>query len=192
MTTAPRPRKPNEKLAILMPGLGAVSTTAIAGIELVRRGLSVPIGSLTQLGTARLGSRMLNRTVPLRELLPLTSLDHLVFGAWDIVDEDAATVAVRSGVLSAEHIGAVRPFLESIRPRPGSHNPDSVRRIKANHQIQKPHLRDHIDQLRTDIGDFKRALDATRAVMIYTASTEAYRVPGPATESLEALEAALD
>jgi myo-inositol-1-phosphate synthase len=191
MSSSPRNKKQKEKLAVLMPGLGAVSTTAIAGIELVRRGQSVPIGSLTQLGTARLGSRMHNRTVPLRELLPLAGLDELVFGAWDIVDEDAAMVAERSGVLSPEHIRAVRPFLESIRPRPGSHNPDCVRRINANHMIKKRHLWDHIDQIRTDIQSFKRELGATRAVMIYTASTEAYCPPGEAMDSRSALDDAI-
>jgi myo-inositol-1-phosphate synthase len=187
-----RSAKPREKLAVLMPGLGAVSSTAIAGIELVRRGQSIPIGSLTQLGTARLGGRLTDRTVPLRELLPLASLDDLVFGTWDIRDEDAATVADRSQVLSAEHVTAVRPFLETVRPKAGSHNPDSVRRIDANHVIHKRHLRDHIDQIRRDIQDFKKELGASRAVMIYTASTEAFRPPGEETYSLSDLEAAID
>src|SRR5689334_12030273 len=124
-------RKPEGKLAVLLPGLGAVATTFIAGVELIRRGQAVPVGSLTQMGTARLGKRTDGRTVKLSELVPLAGLNDLVFGAWDIVSEDAAKVAERSGVLSPAHIEAVRPFLSQIKPRPGVHDADAVRRIEA-------------------------------------------------------------
>src|SRR5687767_9768200 len=91
--------KPEGKLAVLIPGLGAVSTTLMAGVELARQGKGQPIGSLTQMGTARLGKRTDNRTVKLSELVPLAELNDVVFGAWDIISEDAYQVAVRSGVL---------------------------------------------------------------------------------------------
>jgi hypothetical protein len=97
--------EPQGKLAVLIPGLGAVSTTLMAGVELMRQGKATPIGSLTQMGTARLGKRTEGRTVPIRELVPLAEVKDVVFGAWDIVHEDAAQVADRSAVLSREHTG---------------------------------------------------------------------------------------
>lgn len=176
------------KLAVLLPGLGAVSTTFIAGIELIRRGEFRPVGSLTQLG------RMNLRTgeVPIASAVPLAPLDQLCFGAWDIVNEDAATVAARSGVLSREHMERVGSFLGEIRPRRGVHRPDLVRRIEANHTKQAQSHRQSIEELREDIRDFKRTLGADRAVMIYCGSTEAYRPPAATQNSLAALERGLD
>src|SRR4051812_30579407 len=103
-----------EKLAVLMAGLGAVATTTIAGIEMVRQKQRLPIGSLTQLGTARIGSRKHMRSVPIRELVPLASLDQLVFGAWDIIDENGAEVAARTQVLSREDLALAHEFLTQI------------------------------------------------------------------------------
>ncbi len=182
----------DKNIAVLTVGLGAVSTTAMAGVELVRRGRALPIGSLTQLGTARLGPRKQQRSVPLRELLPLTSLSDIVFGAWDVVDEDGATVAARSRVLSLEDLSTAHEFLTEIRPKPGCHNPDRVRRIRANHTMSETHLRDQIDRLRRDIQDFKSELGASRAVVIHTGSTETYLQPPRAALSLSDLERALD
>jgi myo-inositol-1-phosphate synthase len=180
------------KLAILIPGLGAVSTTLMAGVELMRQGKGKPIGSLTQMGTARLGKRTEGRTVSIRELVPLVDLKDIVFGAWDIISEDASQVADRSGVLSKEHIELVRPFLKSIKPKKGVHNPEFVRRIEANHiKATKTH-RESIDALRQDIRDFIRELGAKRAVMVVCASVETFRPMPAAFQSLAALEKALD
>ena len=121
--------KPTGKLAVLIPGLGAVSTTFIAGVELVRKGLGKPIGSLTQMGTARLGKRTDNNTVMIKDLVPLAGLDDLVFGAWDVVGEDALTVAKRSAVLSEKDIDGAADLLRSIKPRPGIHDPAYVREL---------------------------------------------------------------
>jgi len=183
---------PSGKLAVLLPGLGAVASTFIAGVELIKHGLARPVGSLTQLGTARMGKRTEHRVVPIRELVPLPRLEDLVFGAWDIVDEDAERVARRSGVLTRDHIDAVAPMLRSIYPRPGVHDPDSVRRIQANHVMMHGTHRSRIAQLRQDIRDFKHELGAHRAVMVFTASTETYRPEPPFVANLAALEAALD
>jgi len=122
----PAPRKPEGRLAILLPGLGAVATTLIAGVDLARRGKAKPIGSLTQLGTARLGRRTDNRVVPISELVPLASLDQVVFGAWDAVSEDGLQVARRSRVLAPPELEAAREALQAIKPRTAVF--DAVRR----------------------------------------------------------------
>jgi myo-inositol-1-phosphate synthase len=184
--------KPEGKLAVLVPGLGAVSTTLIAGVELARQGKGLPIGSLTQMGTARLGRRDEGRTVKINELVPLASMDDVAFGAWDIISENAYQVAVRSGVLNDKHLEAVRPALEKIVPKKGVHNPEFVRRIAANHTKDTKTHRESIEALRQDIRDFKKELNAKRAVMIVTASVETYIGVPAFTQSLAELEKALD
>jgi len=183
---------PRGKLAVLIPGLGAVSSTFIAGLELIKAGLSAPVGSLTQLGTARVGRRTEHVAVPIRELVPLAGVDDLVFGTWDIHGESAAQVADRSGVLSPAHVEAVREALEAIRPRPGVHDPELVRRLEAREVCTADTHRARIAQLRDDIRGFMRELGAKRAVMLFIASTEVYRPEPGCVRSLEALEAAID
>jgi len=163
------------KLLVLLPGLGAVATTFLAGVELCRRSAATPIGSMSQLGTVRLGRRDQHRVVPIHDLVPLAPLDDLVFGAWDIVHEDAAEVAERCAVLTREDRTQTESFLRSIRPRPGAHDPDRVRRIKADHVIECRGHRAVIDRLRRDIDQMKAESGASRAVMICTASTETLR-----------------
>jgi myo-inositol-1-phosphate synthase len=184
--------KPTGRLAVLMPGLGAVSTTFAAGVELVRQGHARPIGSLTQMGTARLGKRTEGRVVALRDLVPLAALDDLAFGAWDIVHEDGAAVAERSKVLSGEDLERARPLLKSLVPKRGVHDPSRVGRIAADHVKEEKGARDKIEALRRDIRDFKRSLGAERAVMVFLASTEAYRPAPKWVGALENLERALD
>ncbi|HSP79081.1 MAG TPA: inositol-3-phosphate synthase [Myxococcaceae bacterium] len=184
--------RPEGRLAVLLPGLGAVATTLIAGVELMRQGLGAPVGSLTQMGMARLGKRTEGRNVRIKDLVPLADLNDVVFGAWDIISENAAQVAERSGVLSREHLERVRPALEKLRPRPGVHNPAFVRRIAANHVKRTRTHRESIEALRQDIRDFLQELDAKRAVMVVCASVETYTAPPRAVGSLEELERALD
>src|SRR5215813_7710573 len=104
------------KLGVLTPGLGAVATTFMAGVEAIRRGRSKPIGSLTQMGTIRLGKRTEGRSPLIREFVPLASLDDVVFGAWDLFPDDAYQAAVKAGVLSKEHLDELKDFLSGIRP----------------------------------------------------------------------------
>jgi myo-inositol-1-phosphate synthase len=184
--------KPEGKLAVLIPGLGAVSTTLMAGVELARQGKGAPIGSLTQMGTARLGKRTDGRTVKLNELVPLASMDDVAFGAWDIISEDAYQVAVRSGVLNDKHLEQVKPFLQSIKPKQGVHDPEFVRRIAANHiKATKTH-RESIEAIRQDIRDFKKELNAKRAVMVVCSSVETFRPLPEAFQTLANFEKALD
>ncbi|MDR0966804.1 MAG: inositol-3-phosphate synthase, partial [Myxococcales bacterium] len=183
--------KPQGKLAVLIPGLGAVSTTFIAGVELVRKGLSKPIGSLTQLGTARLGKRTDNNTVKIKDLVPLAGLDDLVFGAWDVVAEDALTVVKRSGVLNEKDIAGAADFLATIKPRPGIHDPAYVRDLPVDNAMKATTHADRVEQIRADIREFKKNLGADRAVMLFIASTEKFHQPGAKHETLEAFEAAI-
>ena len=188
----PTALKPEGRLAILLPGLGAVATTLIAGVDLIRRGKARPIGSLTQMGTARLGKRTENRVVPLRELVPLASLDQVAFGAWDVVSEDGEQVARRSGVLSAADLEASREALRAIRPRRGVFEAARVPRIAADHVCPATTHRERIEALRQDLRDFKRELSADRAVVVFMASVETLQ-PAPACGgSLADFEAGLD
>lgn len=193
MNSKKRSVSPSEgRLAILIPGLGAVSTTLIAGVALLNKGKGKPIGSLTQMGKARLGKRNEGRTVAISELVPLTAAKDVVFGAWDIRAEDAAQVAERSGVLSKEHLDLVREELKAVKPKPGVHNPEFVRRIEADHVKATKTHRESIEALRKDIRDFKKELGAKRAVMVVCSSVETYQPNGEAVSSLAALEKALD
>jgi myo-inositol-1-phosphate synthase len=184
--------KPEGRLAVLLPGLGAVSTTLIAGVELMRQGKGAPVGSLTQMGMARLGKRTEGRNVRIKDLVPIASVKDVVFGAWDIIGENAYQVAERSAVLCKEHLTLVRPTLEKLEPKKGVYNPEFVRRIAANHFKDTKTHRESIAALRQDIRDFLGELGAKRAVMVLCASVETYAVAPQAVSSLEELEEALD
>src|SRR5262249_53335882 len=124
-------QEPRGKLGILIPGLGAVSTTFIAGVHAVRKGLAKPIGSLTQLGTIRLGKRTEKRVPLIKELIPLAALDDLVFGGWDIFKENAYESALNAGVLKKQDLEALRPELEAIEPWPAVYDPRYLKRISG-------------------------------------------------------------
>src|SRR5256885_12972406 len=142
------------KLGGLLPGMGAVATTFIAGVEAVRRGHAKPIGSLTQMGTIRLGKRTDNRSPLIRDLVPLAGLDDLVFGGWDIFDEDAFVSAEHAGVLTEKDLARVRPFLESVRPMPGVFEPSYVKKLAGTYIKQGKSKMDLAGQLVADIQGF--------------------------------------
>ena len=179
------------KLAVLTPGMGAVSTTFMAGVELIRQGRSKPIGSLSQLGTVRLGKRTEGRTKAVRDLVPLAGLEDLVFGAWDLFDVTAYESAKNAGVLSNEDLEAARPFLETIRPRSGAFDPDYVRNLHATH-FKAGTRRQQAEAVRQDIREMVAELGASRAVILWCGSTEVYTTQSAVHESLEAFEAGLD
>src|SRR5579871_6704427 len=104
------------KLGIMVVGLGAVATTMIAGVEAVRKGLAKPIGSLTQMGTIRLGKRTDNNTPLIKDFAPLASLDDIEFAGWEIFPEDMYEAAKHAAVLDNDHLNTIKPFLESIKP----------------------------------------------------------------------------
>jgi myo-inositol-1-phosphate synthase len=180
------------KLAIFTPGLGAVATTFIAGVERVRRGLSAPIGSLTQMATIRLGKRTDGRSPLIRDFVPLASLDDLVFGAWDPIPDDAYTAASKAGVLEKADLEPIAEFLKTIRPMPAVFSNRYVARITGATNVKAGGTkRDLAEQLRADIRSFMAAHGATRGAMVWCGSTETYIKPGPQHQSIEAFEAAM-
>jgi myo-inositol-1-phosphate synthase len=185
-------KKPQGNLAILTPGLGAVSTTLAAGVEMIRRGKVAAIGSVTQLGTARIGKRDEHKYVAIKDLVPLASLDDLVFGSWDVLNETGDVVAERSKVLNRQDMEFVRPFLKTLKPKKGIHDADLVKRIKADHVKTEKTAREKIEALRQDIRDFKKELNAKRAVMIHCTSTEGFRPPSNLPTSFKDFEKLVD
>jgi len=182
--------KPAEgKLGVMLVGLGAVSTTFIAGVEMIRRGLRKPIGVQAWMGTARLGKRTENRFVKLNELVPLAKPEDMVFAAWDIFPDDAYVAARKAGVLSNEDLLQVKDSLEALKPLKGAFDNDYVKRLEGTH-IKKGTRRELAEALRADIREFKKKVD--RVVIVWAASTEAYRPAGPIHESMASFEKALD
>jgi myo-inositol-1-phosphate synthase len=179
------------KLGVMLVGLGAVSTTFIAGVENVRRGTGLPIGSLTQMGTIRLGKRTEHRAPKIKEFLPLAELADLVFMAWDPIPDDAYTAAKKAGVLEAQHVEPIADLLKGIKPLPAAFDRQYVKRLNGTSVIVGKTKRDLAEQLRQDIRDFKRRTGVARVVMIWAASTEVFLTPGPAHQTLAAFEQAM-
>lgn len=180
--------KPEGRLGVLIPGLGAVSTTFIAGVFLAVKGLGRPIGSLTQMGTIRLGGRDQKRFPLIKDVVPLTDIKDLVFGAWDIFEDNAYEVAKKAGVLSSQDIEAVRKALESIRPMKAVFDKRYVRKIDGpNKKVAKTRY-DLAMMLIEDIKNFARKNKVNRMVTIWCASTEVYKKPGRVHRSLKDFE----
>ncbi|MBU6366646.1 MAG: inositol-3-phosphate synthase [Gemmatimonadetes bacterium] len=180
------------KLAIFTPGLGAVATTFVAGVERVRRGLSAPIGSLTQMATIRLGKRTDGRSPLIKDFVPLASLDDLVFGAWDPIPDDAFTAATKAGVLEKADLEPIADFLKGITPMPAVFENRYVTRISGATNVKTGATkRDLAEQLRADIRGFMAKHGATRGAMVWCGSTETYIKPGPQHQTIEAFEAAM-
>ena len=194
MTTSPRPVAPaTGKLGVLTVGLGAVATTFIAGVELARRGMAKPIGSLTQMGTIRLGKRTEGRAPLIREFISLSNLEDLVFGAWDPVPDDAYQSCLHCGVLDKhEHVEPIRDFLKGIAPMPAVFDQHYVKRLEGKHVKQGRTKRELAEALRKDIRDFKAKHGCDRLVMVWCASTEIFIQAGPAHQTLAAFEKAME
>ena len=181
------------KLGILTPGLGAVATTFMAGVESIRRGHTSPIGSLTQMATIRLGKRTEHRSPLIKDFVPLAGLSDIVFGAWDPISDDAYTAAKKAGVLSAEHLEPLKDFLAAIKPMPAAFEARFVTRLLGVDNVKKgPTYRDIAEQLRADMRNFKAANNCDRLVIVWCASTEAFLQPGPQHASIAAFEKAMD
>jgi len=191
-SSAPTVRPPTGRLGIMTPGLGAVATTFMAGVESVRRGTAPPIGSLTQMATIRLGRRTENRAPLIKDLVPLASLDDLVFGAWDPIPDDACTAARKAGVLEPAHIDRVASFLAGITPLPAAFDNKYVTRINGTNVKRGKTKRDLAEQIRQDIREFKSRNRLDRVVIVWCASTEIYIKPGPAHATLEQFEKAME
>jgi myo-inositol-1-phosphate synthase len=179
------------KLGILMPGLGAVATTFIAGVMAVRKGLGQPVGSLTQLGTIRLGKRTDNRTPKINEFVPLADLDQLVFGGWDIFEDNAYEAAVNAAVLDPALLKQIKPQLQKIKPMKAVFDKNYVKRIDGPNVKTKGTLLDKAHALIDDIANFKKTNKCDRIVMIWTGSTEVFHKPGKVHQTIEAFEKGL-
>ena len=179
------------RLGVLLPGMGAVATTFIAGVEAVRTGIAKPIGSLTQMGTIRLGLRTEGRSPLIRELVPLAALDELRFGGWDIFPDSAYEAARKAGVLGEQHLSAVRSFLETVRPMPAVFDQEYVKKLSGKHVKQGRSKADLAEQVGADIESFRKREDCARLVMIWCGSTEVYRKPAAVHATLEAFEKGL-
>jgi len=180
------------KLGILTPGLGAVATTFMSGVESVRRGLSLPIGSLTQMAHIRLGKRTENRSPLIKDFVPLADLNDIVFGAWDPIPDDAYTAAKKAGVLEDRDIEPIADFLKSIKPMPAVFDNKYVTRIHGTNVKQGKTKRDLAEQLRQDIRDFKSKNKLDRVVIVWCASTEIFIRPGPQHATIEQFEKAME
>src|SRR6478752_3611048 len=145
------------KLGVLLVGLGAVSTTTIAGVAAIRKGLSSPIGSLTQMGTVRLGKRTEGRSPKINEVVSLCPLDDLVFGGWDIFDEDCYAAARTAGVIEPSLLEQVRPELEKIRPWPAVFDKHYVKRLDGPNVKTGRNKKELAEQVAQDIRTFKTA-----------------------------------
>ena len=168
-------QKPSGKLGVLIVGLnGAVSSTFIAGTYAVRKNLSKPIGSITQMATMRLGQRNENRFPKIKDVVPLAGLEDIVFGGWDIHDESVFESCVRSEVLNSRDFYPLQEELEKLRPMKSVFMQDYVKRLQATHQKTGTTKWDLMEQLRKDIRDFKTANQCERLVVIWNGSTEIF------------------
>ena len=183
--------EPKGRLGIISVGMGAVATTMIAGIEAVRRKLALPIGSLTQMGTVRLGKRTEKRIPKIKDFVPLAELGDLVFAGWDLFKDNAYEAAIKAGVLEKSLLDQVKDFLVEIRPMPAAFEQRWVKNLQGNNLKSGKTKMDLAEQVMEDIQQFKKREGAARLVMIWCASTEVYSEPRPVHQTLEAFEEGL-
>jgi len=178
------------KLGVMVVGLGAVATTMIAGVEAVRRGLAKPIGSLTQMGTIRLGKRTDSKSPLIKDFVPLADLNDLVFTGWDIFADNVYESAAHAKVLEEKTLAQLKPYLETIKPLPAVFDQYYVKRLNGTHVKKGKNKRDLANQVAADIRAFKKTVD--RVVMIWCASTEIFIEPTAVHQSIEAFEKGLE
>ena len=178
------------KLGVMVVGLGAVATTFIAGVEAVRRGIAKPIGSLTQMGTIRLGKRTDNTSPLIKDFVPIADLNDIVFTGWDIFEDNVYESAAHAKVLDKDLVEQLKPYLETIKPLPAVFDQYYVKRLHGTHVKKGKNKRDLAEQVRADIQAFKKTVD--RVVMIWCASTEIFIEPSAVHQSIEAFEKGLE
>ena len=179
------------RLGVLLPGMGAVSTTLIAGVHLINKGLADPVGSLTQMQKIRLGKRTEPREVAIKDLVPLAECRDLVFGGWDITADSAYDTALEAGVLGPEVLEAVRQELQSVKPWPGVFDRAYIRNLNGDHVKPTGNKMAQAEAIMDDIRTFLAENDLQRAVMVWCGSTEVYIEPGAVHQSVEAFEQGL-
>ncbi len=169
---------------------GAVATTFIAGVDAVRRGLAKPIGSLTQMGTIRLGKRTDNKSPLVKDFVPLADLNDIVFTGWDIFEDNVYEAAAHAKVLEKETLEQLKPYLETIKPLPAVFDQYYVKRLNGTHVKKGKNKRDLADQVIADIRNFKKTVD--RVVVIWCGSTEIFMEPTAVHQTIEAFEKGLE
>ncbi|MFA9453076.1 MAG: inositol-3-phosphate synthase [Candidatus Aminicenantaceae bacterium] len=182
---------PRGKLGVMLPGLGAVATTFIAGVYAIRKGISKPIGSLSQMGTVRLGKRTEKRIPKIKDFVELAGLDDLVFGGWDIFDDNVYLAARKAGVLNKDLLDEVRFELEEIKPWKAVFDQGYVKKLTGNNVKEAPTKFELAQLLMEDIRNFKEIHGLDRLVMIWCASTEVFLEPDAVHQTLEAFERAM-
>jgi myo-inositol-1-phosphate synthase len=184
-------QKPTGKLGVMTVGMGAVATTFMAGVMSVRKGLSKPIGSLTQMGTIRLGKRTEKRNPLIKDFVELAGLDDLVFGGWDIFPDNAYEAAIKAGVLRREHLKPVRTELEALKPWPAVFDQHYVKKLTGENVKKAKTKYEYARLLIDDIRNFKKANKLDRMVMIWCASTEIFLKREPVHETIQSFEKAM-
>jgi myo-inositol-1-phosphate synthase len=182
---------PSGKLGVLIPGMGAVSTTFMAGVEAVKKGIAKPTGSLTQMGTIRLGKRTEKRVPLIKEFIPLAGIEDLVFGGWDIFNDNCYESAMKAGVLEKTLLDQVRPEIEKVKPMKAVFSQEYVKRLSGPNVKTGKTKMDLAEQLMDDIDKFKAEHNLTRVVMVWCGSTEIYMKAEAAHDTLESFEKAL-
>ena len=180
------------KLGVMIPGMGAVATTFVAGVEAVRKGIALPIGSLTQMGTIRLGKRTEGRSPKIKEFLPLADLEDLVFAGWDIFDDDMYEAASKAKVLETSLLEKVKPRLQAIKPLSAVFDRQYVKRLNGRNVKKGRNKMELAQQLRSDIYEFKKSSGADRIVMIWCGSTEIFLRQSEVHETIRASETGLE
>ena len=179
------------KLGIMIPGMGAVATTFVAGVEAIRKGLCKPFGSLTQMGTVRLGKRTDNRTPLIKDFVPLADLNDLVFTGWDIFEDNVYAAARTAGVLEKELLENIRPFLEKITPQKAVFDQKYVKRLQGTNVKKGKNKMELAEQVRQDIRDFKKTSGAERLITIWCGSTEIFIQPSAVHQTIASFEKGL-
>lgn len=179
------------KLGILMPGLGAVATTMIAGVEAIKKGIAKPIGSLTQMGTIRLGKRTENRNPKIKDFVPLADLNAIAFGGWDVYEDNVFDAAMNAKVIDANILREVRAELEAIKPMKAVFDERYVKNLDGHHVKEAINKYDLALEVMEDIKNFKKENNCTRIVMVWCGSTEIYLEKSAVHESLAAFEQGL-
>jgi myo-inositol-1-phosphate synthase len=185
-----KPQPAQGKLGIMVPGMGAVATTFIAGVEAVRKNLAKPIGSVTQMGTIRLGKRTDNNTPLIKDFAPLASLDDIVFTGWDIFEDNMYQAARTAQVLAKDQLDSIKPFLEGIKPLPAVFDQYYVKRLHGPNVKKGKNKRELADQLSADIANFQKTCD--RQVMIWCGSTEIFLQQTAVHQTIASFEKGLE
>jgi myo-inositol-1-phosphate synthase len=182
---------PKGKLAILTPGMGAVATTFIAGVLAIRKGLAKPIGSFTQMGNIRLGKRTENRNPKIKDFVPIADVKDIVFGGWDVYEDNAYTAAIKAGVLDKELLQSIKKELSAIKPMKAVFDKNYVKRLDGTYSKKAKTKMELAEALITDIETFKKDNNCTRAVMVWCGSTEIFLEIGDVHTTIEKFEKGL-